>query len=446
MATTHYDVLDVGSDADATTIKAAYRQLSKRYHPDITGDTKGHFFVMLQLAYETLSDPKKRSEYDAQLGGESPSVADSSTEQGSGQFYRDETNGLNIPMPEVDWQSMEWFTKDYSDIKERIRTPHHGLLTPILAIPYILSMVLIFILTLSYSPLGIPLGSIPALMAIPLWIRYLRQNSSRYPFMVASILSLAWCIVGQFQRLTDISDLITTVAITAIVGLGGMISGEFAVRKWDRWTHIKINRGYPTITAKDIKNFAIWGTAGDLDDAIEKFGERNVALGGIGERFTADFAEQLLRIPGTRVFHGLKFPGSRNADVDHAVINGNKIVFIDSKMWVGGEYSWLQKGEILRVNGNSQTNIHSNFSKAAERYALELSEATVRSRILIHSSNGRPVVIDNSNMDVPYGSNISGTSMVNLDDFLIEIGEWFSSDNTGYINKGLINALITRLK
>jgi curved DNA-binding protein CbpA len=36
----YYDVLGVGADAGADEIKRAYRQLARRYHPDISGDDR----------------------------------------------------------------------------------------------------------------------------------------------------------------------------------------------------------------------------------------------------------------------------------------------------------------------------------------------------------------------------------------------------------------------
>jgi DnaJ-class molecular chaperone len=63
----YYDVLGVAADAGADEIKRAYRQLARRYHPDISGDDRGVAFVELARAYEVLSDPSRRKSYDAAL-------------------------------------------------------------------------------------------------------------------------------------------------------------------------------------------------------------------------------------------------------------------------------------------------------------------------------------------------------------------------------------------
>jgi len=61
----YYEVLGVAADAGADEIKRAYRQLARRYHPDISGDDRGAAFVELARAYEVLSDPARRRTYDA---------------------------------------------------------------------------------------------------------------------------------------------------------------------------------------------------------------------------------------------------------------------------------------------------------------------------------------------------------------------------------------------
>ena len=58
----HYQTLGVGRDADGPTIKKAYRKLAMKHHPDKGGDEQK--FKQLQEAYETLSDPEKRANYD----------------------------------------------------------------------------------------------------------------------------------------------------------------------------------------------------------------------------------------------------------------------------------------------------------------------------------------------------------------------------------------------
>jgi hypothetical protein len=69
--TSHYALLGLHPSASAIEIRRAYRQLSKRYHPDTTdlppaiATTK---FQQLNEAYATLSNPERRTQYDLKIG------------------------------------------------------------------------------------------------------------------------------------------------------------------------------------------------------------------------------------------------------------------------------------------------------------------------------------------------------------------------------------------
>ena len=62
----YYEVLGVDRGADDATIKKAYRQLAKKYHPDMNpGDKEAEKkFKEASEAYSVLSDPEKRRQYD----------------------------------------------------------------------------------------------------------------------------------------------------------------------------------------------------------------------------------------------------------------------------------------------------------------------------------------------------------------------------------------------
>jgi len=63
-----YLLLGVGSEATTADIKRAYRRLARRYHPGINpGDRAAEaMFERISQAYETLGDPQRRQQYDAQ--------------------------------------------------------------------------------------------------------------------------------------------------------------------------------------------------------------------------------------------------------------------------------------------------------------------------------------------------------------------------------------------
>jgi curved DNA-binding protein len=68
----YYAILGVERNADADSIKKAYRKLAQKYHPDVSKDPQGEEkFKEIAEAYATLKDPEKRAAYD-QLGKHAP--------------------------------------------------------------------------------------------------------------------------------------------------------------------------------------------------------------------------------------------------------------------------------------------------------------------------------------------------------------------------------------
>ena len=62
---TWYEVLEISDQASAVEIRQAYYEKARHYHPDSNpGDLAKEWFLQVQQAYETLSDPEKRKEYD----------------------------------------------------------------------------------------------------------------------------------------------------------------------------------------------------------------------------------------------------------------------------------------------------------------------------------------------------------------------------------------------
>jgi curved DNA-binding protein CbpA len=65
--TDYYTVLEVDAHAPAGTIKAAFKKLALKYHPDVyKGEDAEERMRILLLAYQTLSNPTSRRNYDVQ--------------------------------------------------------------------------------------------------------------------------------------------------------------------------------------------------------------------------------------------------------------------------------------------------------------------------------------------------------------------------------------------
>lgn len=71
MEKNYYEILEVDKKASSEIIKKSYSTLAKKYHPDLQPEDMKQDaeekFKLINEAYEVLSDPEKRKNYDASL-------------------------------------------------------------------------------------------------------------------------------------------------------------------------------------------------------------------------------------------------------------------------------------------------------------------------------------------------------------------------------------------
>lgn len=387
-----------------------------------------------------------------------PKEVTSSPSSGDGEDYL-----KHITKPVIDWSRMSWMQQNFSHLAENLqetkKAENKSFLVRFTKGAFILgAMALAFFLIGIYASTfalpqfkGFPVPVFLAVFAGISWARYYSRFWRKgRKFMYAVSIVLFACASASSMVFGDKASSSSAVLAIFVVAVSLFIGwhGRTMVENKHKWAHSPRNNGKPLVKIPDqvILHTKVWGTAGDLSGATDKFGARNVALGQAGELFTAELMEQLLRIPGTRIFHGLQFPGSNNADVDHAIVNGNKIVFVDSKLWKAGDYSWNPDGTIVRRNGSSSTEIQSNFHTAIMGYYQRLPHLQMRSNILIHPASGKPMTIDNGKKLTGKKTKAPVTLMVTAQQFLEDTGAWFSEGTPGVIDKDLIHYLCSKLK
>lgn len=121
----HYEVLGVKPSATAVDIKAAFIQMSKKYHPDKNMDDPSMHakFVELNEAYSVLSDLSTRSLYDAGLRG---AARYSATHQSSeGPFYYNQSYSEHSSQKFYD--ASFWEHRDKSNDEHFKKKPYYGI-------------------------------------------------------------------------------------------------------------------------------------------------------------------------------------------------------------------------------------------------------------------------------------------------------------------------------
>jgi curved DNA-binding protein CbpA len=121
---THYDNLQVSRTASAEVIRAAYRTLAQRWHPDRNPEDRAHaerVTRIINAAYEALSDPARRAEHDSwikaleqrrpECGEDTRLPEETSSPPASTRDFPDPRTS-EPTMASVDWK--EWVTGEKS--------------------------------------------------------------------------------------------------------------------------------------------------------------------------------------------------------------------------------------------------------------------------------------------------------------------------------------------
>lgn len=72
----YYEVLEISRYANQREIKSAFRRLARKYHPDKNSTVSDDVMKTINIAFEILSDPIKRQQYDETLVVERPRQSD----------------------------------------------------------------------------------------------------------------------------------------------------------------------------------------------------------------------------------------------------------------------------------------------------------------------------------------------------------------------------------
>lgn len=483
MATTKqpslYEILGITPDADAAAIKKAYQRQSRRLHPDANPGMEP-MFLMVQHAYQVLSDDAQRRAYDAEQNGQGPGSgsapggptwggADPGAGTGPEPGGQSAAGGAGAPGP--DYTRADTSTGAGPGRFESVpahmydgplpREAHNVDEMPWVASPPEAGTTFIHD-TLSRQTLWVILGSCYAAVVVACVVGYV----ALLPALLATVLfgfwkvqgqrpwgkvGLATFIIGGGSVLLSLAPLTLDVptwfrVITVIVyglGFSALIAALIC--------HHKLGVSGWWLDRQAATDGAVWGDPGQgLHDATEKFGTANVMDGIAGEKLTSvEVGYFLGQIPGVKIVNGLQFPGSKTADIDHAIVCGDKVALVDSKAWAPGSYTMEQGQEAIRQdNGNGtwayrDTHMHAGATGMAERLQLlGLHRAQVRGFIVVHPKSLDQPTSLGSHQCSAYNK------LVTSQQLLVELGTWFTEDpeKAGQIDRGLLSTIVASRK
>jgi hypothetical protein len=306
------------------------------------------------------------------------------------------------------------------------------------------------------------LAPVVLVAAVLIWWNYgARVEFS--PWTIASLTLSTICATAFFWKLELEDESLGELSSWAVTVLSGIATVALFLFQWDKnnvlmpsvlgsvlcvfalnYLIVKgtprkgavINK-YREGTGNPLKCF-IYGTPGSVGDATDVFDAGNLEAGVRGEKNTAELLQLVSEIPGTNVFHGLRFPGSANADVDHAVVNGNNVFLIDSKQYRPGVYQWDFDGSDDIITGDGRT-LQNHMASAADGYEA----------ILGHGVNVIPIVMIHGNGVIvgAYPSVSKGVHLMTADEAIRFIGNTIDENlDLSKHNGRIIDALLDNMK
>ncbi|HJP76107.1 MAG TPA: J domain-containing protein [Pseudonocardiaceae bacterium] len=407
-----YDVLGVARDADQDEIKRAYRAAVKKFHPDAEGNS--YFFRLIQQAYETLSDPDRRADYDRNPGRENtprppqPPPAAQPHPRMAGPS-----------VPAIPYDEIPWWSKVNPDARIRWRARIK---------PATFGFVLIGGLWLALLSSGLATGTLAkagyygylvfAAVIVPTLWCVLSALLGRKPQRPAVLWSLAAGVgLIALAYFIKTQHLATAQAGTVIEYALGALIVPFAAGWYAR------SRGGQKIDWQA----NLWQLRGGWQGANARSADFEQAAS-----LTADLLSRYLtQIPAVRVFRD---PVGFGPNVDHVLLCGRRLVLITSVLWPAGDYSLGRGGEVL-LDGRPVMSGSLGVSRARRSGRWHHPTARLRSVVLVWPDQpGQPLRTSWSPADT-YG-------VTSAEVLIKDVGGWLA-EHPNTVHRGLFRALVT---
>lgn len=413
----YYDLLGVAPDADATTIKRAYRRLARVVHPD-TGGTAG-MFRLLTVAYETLADPGSRQEYDGERDETSAQDAGSEDYPAWSTEPEEETGSSEEALP--DEENPEWAAADDAF--------HTDLFDPT---------------QLSWWE-----------HARPDAVSFVHPTSGRVLQVLGTVVFLAatgWLVVGSAWTARNVIVAVALIALDLAAQwhfhqYAARRSGPAVLASGISWIGLSLSLlGYlyvtgalPTLSLVPLLTTVAMlpvtvalayrrGVGAWLDETVpmeltdaREYGEPDVADSTeddrLAEQTAADALSTLTALPGARLFRGVR--GRVAPERTYvAVACGRAVALVEYHHWPSGRYAWTSEG-LLTCDGSYLPGGDTGIQEEVTAFAADLGrKVEVRGFVLVAPRDAGPV-----NEAVHH----DGPTMADPFTIVDRIGEWFVS-------------------
>ena len=123
----YYEVLEISRYANQQEIKSAFRRLARRYHPDRNSTVSDDIMKNINIAFEILSDPGKRQQYDESLGGERPRKLERPDQNREGNSTSNQNSWqVNTISDDLDSQTGSYHNEVDVNFESRINAEHEA--------------------------------------------------------------------------------------------------------------------------------------------------------------------------------------------------------------------------------------------------------------------------------------------------------------------------------
>jgi curved DNA-binding protein CbpA len=125
----YYEVLEISRYANQREIKSAFRRLARKYHPDRNSTVSDDIMKNINIAFEILSDPGKRQQYDETLVVGRPRHSDRSDQNGdSDSAYIQNDWQVNITSDDPRSQTVSYDNDTDSNSQNRLNAGYEAAL------------------------------------------------------------------------------------------------------------------------------------------------------------------------------------------------------------------------------------------------------------------------------------------------------------------------------